>query len=91
MGDQRGNTPVTERTELILYFSIATFLVVVFIAVLLVKRHGHSIETKRILDAVEGARNQIDVLDGTVKGDMGVIKGWLSEVRERFGFLRKLK
>jgi hypothetical protein len=82
---------VSERTQLILFFSGATFFIVVFIAILLVYRHGHTVETKAILKAIEGTRGQIDVLDGTVKGEMGIIKTWLGEVRDRFGFLRRLK
>jgi hypothetical protein len=71
------------REQWILSVCLATFGLVLFIAILLVRRHGHTIEAKAILDAVEG--------EGTVKGEMSHIKGWLAEIRDRFGFLRRIK
>jgi hypothetical protein len=44
---------VTERTQLILYFCIATFLIVVFIAGLLIRRHDRTVR------AIDAARKQL--------------------------------
>jgi hypothetical protein len=79
---------MSERSQLILYLAWATLVLVIFIAVLLVRRHGHTTETKKILDAIEGTRQQISVLDQSTQGDMRAIKQWLLKILVRFGFLR---
>lgn len=48
---------MTERTQIILFFTVATFFLVVFIAVVLVKHYG---STKA---GIDGVRNRIDGLD----------------------------
>jgi len=78
---------VTERTQVILYFSIATFVIVVLIAVLLIRRHGHTTETARIREDIEGVRQQVSALDQATQSDLRDIKSWLRRLLSRFGFL----
>jgi hypothetical protein len=79
---------VTERTQWILYFSIATFLIVVFIALLLVRRHGHTVETAAIRADIEGVRQQNSAEHSALQGEQRSQGNALRRVLERFGFLR---
>lgn len=85
---------MTERTQLILYFSVATFVIVVFIAVLLVRRHGHTTETAAIIrkvqqvdDHLEAFRGQKDAEDGALRAELRWIKERVLKIFVRFGFL----
>jgi hypothetical protein len=79
---------VTERTQWILLFSIATFVVVVFIAVILLRRHGHTLETDKILTSVEGMRQQNSAEHSAIQGEQRAQGRGLSKLLERFGFLK---
>jgi hypothetical protein len=79
---------VTERTELILYLSFATFCIVVFIAVLLVKRHGHTIETEVIRHDIAGVRQQMSAENGALQDDLKTTKTWVGKLLDRWGFLK---
>ena len=79
---------MTERTELILYFSFATFCIVVFIAVLLLKRHGHTVETKVILDAIEGGRQQMDAEHSALQHEQRAQGSVIRKILDRLGFLK---
>lgn len=78
---------MTERTQLILYVVSATFVLVVFIAALLVHRHGHRPETKAILDAIEGGRQQNSAEHSALQGEQRGQGSALRRILDRFGFL----
>jgi ABC-type nickel/cobalt efflux system permease component RcnA len=89
---------LTERTQLILFFSIATFVIVVFIAVVLIRRHGHTVETHAIRNDIAGARQearehikgmrqQMDNEHQAMNADIKTTKGWMLRMLNRFGFL----
>jgi hypothetical protein len=79
---------LTERTQIIMYLSFATFCVVVFIAVLLVKRQGHTIETQRILDAIEGGRQQMSAENTALQYEQRAQGSVLRKILDRLGFLK---
>lgn len=79
---------MTERTELILYFSVATFAIVVFIAIVLVRRHGHTVETAAIRDDIKGLRQQWDAEHQALQDDVKTTKGWVARILDRLGFLK---
>jgi hypothetical protein len=75
---------VTERTQLILFFVVSTFFIVVFIAILLVYRHGRTTETKTILKAIEGTRQQLSVHSDSVLGEMRILREGVAWIREKW-------
>ena len=77
-----------ERSQFAIYIGLATLLIVIGIAALLIRRGGRSGETKAILDAIEGARRQIDTLDQATQGDLKTVKNWLWKLLNRFGFMK---
>jgi hypothetical protein len=79
---------MTERAQLTLYLVIAILVVVLFIAVLLIRRHGHTIETAKIRSDIAGMRQQMDVEHGAIQDDLKATKGWMLRILNRFGFLK---
>jgi hypothetical protein len=85
---------------LILAFSVATFLVVVFIAILLIRRHGHTVETAKIRldiansgiqtrEEIAGMRQQWDAENQAIRADLKTVKTWTLRMLNRLGFLNE--
>jgi hypothetical protein len=72
---------VTERTQLTLYFVLATFVVVVFIAAFLIRRHD------RTEKAITGVRDRIDGLDQATGLEHDKMAQQLKKVEGRTQFL----
>ncbi len=79
---------MTTREQLILYVCLATFVIVVFIAIILVRRHGHTLETSKIRGDIAGLRQQMDAEHQALQGDLRTTKGWVLRILNRFGFLQ---
>jgi hypothetical protein len=73
---------------IVLGVSIATLVIVLFIAVLLVRRHGQTLETKSIRDDISGLRQQWDVEHGALRSEVKHATVLLRKILERFGFLK---
>lgn len=69
---------------------LATLAGVLAILAILIRRHGRTIETKAILDAIKGGRQQWDVEHQSLQADVKTIKGWVLRILNRFGFLNDL-
>lgn len=80
---------MTERTQLILFFVVATFFIVVFIAILLMYRQGRSVETKAILGAIEGTRRQLSVHSDSVLGETRILREGVAWIREKWAKFSK--
>lgn len=74
---------MTERTQLILFFSIATFFVVLFIAVLLLMRRRDRAQP----GSLEAYRSQSDAEHGAQLSLLRELKGDVKKILHRFGFL----
>lgn len=79
---------MSERSQVILYIVMATFVIVVFIAVLLIQRHGHKPETKAILDAIEGGRQQQSAEHSAMQYEQKAQGTVLRRILDRFGFIK---
>lgn len=66
---------------------VMIFFAVLAILGILVWRHGHTVETKKILDAIQAARAQTDVHEQVVESRLKTMQGWLKRILSRLGFL----
>ena len=73
--------------RLIIFITFATLVIVIFIATLLVSRHGHSTETTKILDSIEGVRQQNSAEHSALQGEQRAQGNILRRILTRFGFL----
>ena len=79
---------MTTREQWILFVGLATLAVTLAILALLVYRGGRSLETKKVLDAIEGTRQQVDTLEQTIAPNLRIILEKVKILLVRFGFLK---
>lgn len=79
-----------DRSEWTLEIVVAILIVALAILAILVWRHGRTVETKAILDAIEAARAQTSVHEQVVESRLKTIQGWVLRILNRFGFLTDL-
>lgn len=80
---------MTTREQWILFVGLVTLAVCLAILGLLVHRGGRSAETKKVLDAIDAARSQVDTLEQSVRPELRVIREKLKVLLVRFGFLKE--
>ena len=79
---------MTTREQWILFVGLVTLAVTLAILALLVYRGGRSLETKKVLDAIEGTRQQVDTLEQTIAPNLRIIREKVKILLVRFGFLK---
>jgi uncharacterized protein YoxC len=79
---------MTTREQWILFVGLVTLAVTLAILALLVYRGGRSLETKKVLDAIEGTRQQVDTLEQTIAPNLRIILEKVKILLVRFGFLK---
>ena len=80
---------MTTREQWILFVGLVTLAVTLAILALLVYRGGRSLETKKVLDAIEGTRQQVDTLEQTIAPNLRIIREKVKILLVRFGFLKE--
>jgi hypothetical protein len=80
---------MTTREQWILFVGLVTLAVTLAILALLVYRGGRSLETKEVLDAIEGTRQQVDTLEQTIAPNLRIIREKVKILLVRFGFLKE--
>lgn len=71
-----------------IYLGIATFITVIFIAVVLIRRRGRSAETADVLKAIESMRRQNSTEHAAFQSVARSQTTMLSRLLTRFGFLK---
>lgn len=73
--------------DLIFAGVVATCAIAIVILSILLSRGGHSIETKAVLDKVDGVRNRLENVDLRIERDHRAQANWMRRLLTRFGFL----
>jgi hypothetical protein len=76
-----------ERTQLLVYIAVTTLIIVIFIACLLVRRHGRTAETAKLLKHMESLRAQNSAEHGQQEGFLRATRSdtsWLRHQWEKF-------
>lgn len=77
----------TNKTDLILAIVCATFFLAFMILAILLLRGGRTLETKKVLDAIDATRNQLGDVDKRIEQDHRFQANWMRRLLRRFGFL----
>jgi hypothetical protein len=73
--------------DIIFAIVLATCGLVIAILAVLLTRGGRSIETKKVLDAIDATRGQIGDVDARIEQDHRFQANWMRRLLARFGFL----
>ena len=75
--------------EIDLIFAGVVIMIAIAIVILMVllTRGGRSLDTKKVLDAIDGTRKQIGDVDKRIEQDHRFQKNWMLRILARFGFL----
>lgn len=71
-----------------IYLATATLAIVIFIAVVLIRRRGRSAETAAVLKAIEAMRRQNSTEHAAIQSVARSQSTMLSRLLTRFGFLK---
>jgi len=78
-----------ERTEISIYIGLSTLFIALIILAILVYRRGHQHDTHKIIEAIQGSRQQSTVFQDKMETEVRTIKTWLLKIMNRFGFIDK--
>jgi hypothetical protein len=77
----------THEIDVIVWIVLGTFIAVLVILGILLFRGGRSLETKKVLDAIDQTRTQLGNVDARIEQDHRLHARWFLRVLARFGFL----
>jgi hypothetical protein len=77
----------SHEIDVIMWIVLVTFIAVLFVLAILLSRGGRTLETKKVLDAIDATRDRIDNVDLRIERDHRFQANWMLRLLARFGFL----